>query len=221
MTTQSKPTIIPYQLLFDENNNLYIPALSAIEQTAKLALQRDANIGNLPIISFTNSGQFTIDPTTANCFNVTLTGDSSLLITNTLSTAPITMLLRLIQNAAGNNKMFWPVNVRWALNTPPVLNLLPNAVCLIGLNYDPYSDVWDGIVQSGGNGGGSGGSSTYTFNQSVAAATWVINHTLNTYPDVIVMDSSGNEIEADIQYVGLNQVVINFSPPVSGKAFLK
>ena len=218
MSIQHKSTITPYQLLFDQDNNLYIPALSAVEQTVALALQRDTNIGKLPIVSFTNSGQFTIDSAIASCFNVTLTGDSSLLITNTLSTAPITMLLRLIQNAAGNNKMFWPVNVRWALNTPPVLNLLPNAVCLIGLNYDPYSDVWDGVVQSGG---GSGGKTTYTFNQPVAAATWIINHMLNTYPDVLVMDSSGSEMEGDVQYVGLNQVVINFSPPVSGEAFLK
>lgn len=58
------------------------------------------------------------------------------------------------------------------------------------------------------------------FNQSTASAFWTINHNLNKYPSVIVIDSVGDEIEGDVSYVNKNTITITFSAAFSGKAYL-
>lgn len=59
-----------------------------------------------------------------------------------------------------------------------------------------------------------------TFTQSVPSSTWVINHSLNKYPSVTIIDSAGSEVEGGVTYVSLSQVVVTFSAGFSGKAFL-
>lgn len=54
----------------------------------------------------------------------------------------------------------------------------------------------------------------------VASAQWIIEHNLNKYPIISIMDDSGNQVEADINYNSLNSVTITFAKPLSGKAVL-
>lgn len=54
----------------------------------------------------------------------------------------------------------------------------------------------------------------------VEASTWTIQHNLNKYPMVSIMDDNGNQVEADIHYADLNTVTIVFAKPLSGKAVL-
>lgn len=63
-------------------------------------------------------------------------------------------------------------------------------------------------------------SKTFVFEQSTPNNVWEIEHNLNKYPNVIVVDELGEEVEADIIYDSLNKVVIEFSVDFSGKAFL-
>jgi hypothetical protein len=222
--TQPRPMLVPYQTLFDKDYNLTIPALDAAAQAAQLALQRETNVGNVPKISFSVAGQFSIDPTMAGQFNITLTGDAALLVTNAVSTTPMSMELRIIQDTLGGHIMYWPLNVRWALNKAPVLNTTQYSVCLVSLNYDPDTNVWDGSVKSGeivtASGNGSGGSAGFTFVQNTAESLWVINHMLGKIPTIVIIDSSGNEVEGEVKYVNTNQVTITFSSPFSGEASL-
>lgn len=68
---------------------------------------------------------------------------------------------------------------------------------------------------------GSGGDLNYEHDQAVAASVWTINHTLGKVPSVTVIDSGGNQIEGDVSYpIPLTQVVLTFSAPFSGKAYL-
>lgn len=67
---------------------------------------------------------------------------------------------------------------------------------------------------------GSGGDKTYEHTQSVASDTWTINHALNKYPSVVVIDSGGSTVLGDITYPTLNQVVLQFSAPFSGVVHL-
>ena len=60
----------------------------------------------------------------------------------------------------------------------------------------------------------------YTHTQSVASASWTITHNLNKYPSVTVVDSAGSVVVGDVQYLSLNDVVITFSGPFSGTAYL-
>lgn len=61
---------------------------------------------------------------------------------------------------------------------------------------------------------------TYTFTQSGAASTWTINHNLQKYPSVTVVDSSGNVVVGFQKYNNNNQIVLTFSAPFSGSAYL-
>jgi len=55
---------------------------------------------------------------------------------------------------------------------------------------------------------------------SIVASSWIIDHNLNKYPQVTLIDDAGNMFEADIFYNSLNQVTVVFSVPTSGKAVL-
>ncbi len=55
---------------------------------------------------------------------------------------------------------------------------------------------------------------------SIVASTWIIDHNLNKYPQVTLIDDEGNLFDADILYNSLNQVTVVFSEPTSGKAVL-
>jgi hypothetical protein len=65
---------------------------------------------------------------------------------------------------------------------------------------------------------------TYKFshihNQTVSSSTWNITHNLNKYPSVSVVDSSNEEVIGEVQYTNANSLVVKFSAPFSGKAFV-
>ena len=74
-------------------------------------------------------------------------------------------------------------------------------------------------VTAGGSGGGTA-STVYTHAQVVAAAIWTINHNLGLRPAVSILDSGGNEVEADVVHTSANQLLIRFAIPISGLARL-
>lgn len=61
---------------------------------------------------------------------------------------------------------------------------------------------------------------TYIHTQGVASSTWTINHNLNKYPSVTVVDSAENEIIASVKYQDANTCIIEMSSPFKGKAYL-
>jgi hypothetical protein len=67
---------------------------------------------------------------------------------------------------------------------------------------------------------GVGGDKNYVFDQAVAASTWVINHTLNKFPSVSIVDSAGTQVNGQVTYNSTSQITITFSSAFSGEAFL-
>ena len=63
------------------------------------------------------------------------------------------------------------------------------------------------------------GDKNFVYSQDVASATWVVNHGLNKYPSVSVVNSADTTVYGDINYDSLNQVTISFSAAHTGKAF--
>ena len=61
---------------------------------------------------------------------------------------------------------------------------------------------------------------TYIHTQSTASAEWRIQHNLDKYPSVTVVDSAGSVVIGDCQYISRNEVVLTFSGGFSGKAYL-
>lgn len=68
--------------------------------------------------------------------------------------------------------------------------------------------------------GPAGAAFQYVFNQPSPTSTWTINHNLNGYPNVTVVDSAGDVCYGNVQYVSSNQVVVVFSAAFSGSAYL-
>jgi hypothetical protein len=60
----------------------------------------------------------------------------------------------------------------------------------------------------------------YTYNQNSASAQWTITHNLGKNPSISVVDSAGTEVIGQVYYVSLNQLIVYFTEPFSGKAYL-
>ena len=65
-----------------------------------------------------------------------------------------------------------------------------------------------------------GGDKTYIHKQVIASNTWEITHNLYKYPSVSVVDTGGNVVVGDVEYTSLNTLVIKFTAPFSGTAYL-
>lgn len=60
----------------------------------------------------------------------------------------------------------------------------------------------------------------YVHEQGIASAVWTVQHNLDKYPSVTVVDSAGNEIVADIQYLSKSEVRITMTGASKGLAYL-
>jgi len=60
----------------------------------------------------------------------------------------------------------------------------------------------------------------FIFNQELSSNTWVINHNLQKRPSTTIVDTGNNEVEGDVNYSSLNQIIITFSSAFSGTAYL-
>lgn len=68
-----------------------------------------------------------------------------------------------------------------------------------------------------GNSVTSGGQS-FVYVQNIASSVWTIAHNFYSYPEITIVDSSGNLVEADILYVNLNVATATFSSAMAGTA---
>ena len=62
--------------------------------------------------------------------------------------------------------------------------------------------------------------SFFTFTQDSPSAVWNIQHNLEKFPSVTVIDSADDVVYGNTTYVDENNLTINFSAPFSGKAYL-
>lgn len=67
--------------------------------------------------------------------------------------------------------------------------------------------------------GGVGLDANFVFVQTTPAATWVVNHNLNKYCSVTIVDSADNTVFGEVLYNSLNQVTLTFAGAFSGEAF--
>ena len=86
-------------------------------------------------------------------------------------------------------------------------------------NSGVYSSIDSGIGGEGPVSGGSG-DKNFVFSQSTPSSAWTINHKLDKFPAVSVMDSAGTAVYGDIEYVDENTCIIRFNYAFSGKAIL-
>jgi len=108
----------------------------------------------------------------------------------------------------------------------------------VDLNNDQYYDL--AISFLGGNGsinidnfydiinftfGDNAGDKTFVYPQAVPATTWgdgnpkMVNHGLNKFPSITVVDSADSVVIGDYTYVDNNNVILEFSAAFAGKAY--
>lgn len=56
--------------------------------------------------------------------------------------------------------------------------------------------------------------------QQVSSAIWLVNHNLDKYPSVSVVDTGNNVVMGNIEYISRSQLIVSFSSEFSGKAYL-
>ena len=64
----------------------------------------------------------------------------------------------------------------------------------------------------------SGSDANFLHTQAVASAAWVVVHGLGKYPSTTILDSSDNQVYADVHHDSINQVTVTFLVPETGKA---
>lgn len=63
-------------------------------------------------------------------------------------------------------------------------------------------------------------STYFVYDQVITSDVWVIEHNLNRFPSVTVVDSANSELFGEIRYISTDILQIIFNVPVSGKAYL-
>lgn len=61
---------------------------------------------------------------------------------------------------------------------------------------------------------------TYIHHQDRASDTWEIHHTLHKWPSVTIVDSAKTVVVGCIQYIDEDYIILTFSQPFSGTAYL-
>lgn len=62
---------------------------------------------------------------------------------------------------------------------------------------------------------------TYVHEQALASAIWEIQHNLDRYPSVTVIDSAGDVVFCNVKYIDSNNIMLNFNnAEFTGKAYL-
>lgn len=65
---------------------------------------------------------------------------------------------------------------------------------------------------------GTPGGTQFLLNQVAPAATWLVAHNLGYFPHITILDSSGEVVLTDIHHADVNNAVLTFSSPTTGKA---
>jgi len=60
----------------------------------------------------------------------------------------------------------------------------------------------------------------YIHNQIKSSNVWTIQHNLDKYPSVIIVDSSNSVVIGDITFIDKNSIIVSFVAEFSGKAYL-
>ena len=61
---------------------------------------------------------------------------------------------------------------------------------------------------------------SFTFEQQANSDVWTINHNLGYRPAALIQNYSGTTIEGSLQHQNINTLIISFSAPISGYAYL-
>ncbi len=62
------------------------------------------------------------------------------------------------------------------------------------------------------------GDKNHIHDQGVSSSLWNVQHGLNKFPSVTIVDTAGNEIEGYVEHIDINSYNITFNAAFSGKS---
>lgn len=65
-----------------------------------------------------------------------------------------------------------------------------------------------------------GADAYFKHEQAIASAEWIINHNLQKFPSITVVDSANSVILGKIEYIDKNTAKVIFNYPFTGYAYL-
>lgn len=74
------------------------------------------------------------------------------------------------------------------------------------------------VVKVGIQGPPGASGAGFVFSQPTPATEWVINHNLGFRPAVEIIDAGGNEVDAEVQHISVNQARVYFNAAIAGEA---
>lgn len=63
-------------------------------------------------------------------------------------------------------------------------------------------------------------STTYIHEQGIASDTWTIEHNLNKFPSVTLVDTAGTQFQGRVEYIDENNCIVYMNGATKGKAYL-
>ena len=103
-------------------------------------------------------------------------------------------------------------------NTPVYVCLSDGVNPMSGCSKIELFFLYRIINAAGTGGGGGGGISAYQIVQSfINQSEIIVQHNLQKYPTVVVVDTTGRELVAEITHESTDQMVIRLNPAASGK----
>ena len=67
---------------------------------------------------------------------------------------------------------------------------------------------------------GGGDDAHFVFSQEVVSRVWEIEHNLNKYPSVTIVDAGGNILNTEVEYIDKNNLEVRFEASTSGKVYM-
>ncbi len=64
------------------------------------------------------------------------------------------------------------------------------------------------------------GDKTFVYTQSVAASTWNVQHDLEKFPSVSIVNDDNTQVFGGVEYIDNNNLIITFTAAFSGKAYM-
>lgn len=61
---------------------------------------------------------------------------------------------------------------------------------------------------------------TYIHEQGIASDTWEIEHNLDKYPSVTLVDTAGTQFQGRVEYIDKNNCTVYMNGATKGKAYL-
>lgn len=117
------------------------------DSTQALGLKWATGFDTLNTVGTSGASQ-TVNYSTANVWDITLTAACTLTLSGATNGVPATLNLILRQDATGSRTVTWPASVTWLDSAAPVLQTAPSSVDVVSLTSVDGGTTWYGFAAS-------------------------------------------------------------------------